>query len=57
MASVITSCKCKHEFQDQRYGVGNRVHSTTEKKAATGAVIVRCSVCKNEKEVSQSKVR
>ena len=57
MATALTSCKCSHEFQDRRYGEHNRVHNTTQKKAAPGSVVVRCTVCKSEKEISSTKVR
>lgn len=57
MSTVVTSCKCKHEFQDQKYGQQNRVMNTTDKKAGPGNVVVRCTVCKSEKEVRESLVR
>lgn len=36
---TIKKCTCKHEFQDQAYGRGNRVH-TTDKKGE-----LHCTVC------------
>jgi hypothetical protein len=39
--SMIRACKCKNDFQDERYGSGQRVHS----KCLKGW---RCSVCGNE---------
>lgn len=41
--STIMRCDCKHEYQDNRYGIGKRVHSRRVK----GRVPMgwRCSVC------------
>jgi hypothetical protein len=44
------SCKCKHEYQDNAYGKGMRVHNrtanTTSKNKDAGATwIYRCTVC------------
>lgn len=45
--SVIKSCSCKHEYQDSRYGKGNRVHCLTAgTKSGQKAV---CTVCEAEK--------
>jgi hypothetical protein len=38
--TVIKSCDCKHEYQDQKYGKNNRVHNTTEDGRNA-----RCTVC------------
>ena len=42
--TVIKQCKCQHEFQDQRYGKGNRVHNTCRPEGKA-----RCTVCKDVK--------
>lgn len=41
--TVIKSCTCDHEFQDDRYGKKRRVHNL---KADGKAV---CTVCRKEK--------
>lgn len=35
---MITKCTCHNEYQDRKYGAGNRVHNKGEKK-------IRCTVC------------
>lgn len=35
----ILPCNCKHEFQDETYGKGNRVHNVNTKGQAA------CTVC------------
>ena len=45
MNTKIIKCNCKHEFQDGRYGVGNRVHNYAAKNS-----VWRCTVCKSEKK-------
>lgn len=48
-AMKILPCDCKHEFQDERFGKGKRVHN--ECKGTKGAPPkYRCSVCNKEKE-------
>lgn len=42
--AVIMKCSCRHEFQDQRYGAGNRVHNP---KAGKKHV---CTVCGTVKQ-------
>jgi hypothetical protein len=39
---MISPCKCASEYQDQKYGKGNRVKNPT-KKGKDG----RCTVCGN----------
>lgn len=46
---VITTCKCSHEYQDQKYGKGNRVHNPAKPKAGK-ATAIRCTVCGETKE-------
>ena len=38
MATKILKCKCKHDYQDKRYGTDKRVHNETVKGW-------RCTVC------------
>ncbi len=40
----ILFCSCKHEYQDQRYGAGKRVHNQTPKKPDNLGGWA-CSVC------------
>jgi hypothetical protein len=40
----IAKCSCKHDFQDERYGKGNRVFNYCSKNDKW-----RCTVCKKEK--------
>ena len=44
---MILSCKCDHKFQDENYGVGNRVHNIAIKKLINGKPGYRCTVCGN----------
>lgn len=37
--ATIKNCKCKHEYQDRKYGKGRRV------KNETGNAQYRCTVC------------
>lgn len=46
MKTVIKPCKCEHKFQDQRYGIGNRVHNIN-KDGTKG----KCTVCKDIKYI------
>lgn len=39
----VKSCRCKSEYQDERYGSGARVHNA--KKDGTGV----CTVCRDPK--------
>lgn len=44
MECVICKCSCGHEFQDQTYGRGQRVHNPCRK--GLGPVTgYRCTVC------------
>lgn len=42
---VIKKCTCKHEYQDQKYGPGMRVHNPSGHSDRKGES--RCSVCGN----------
>lgn len=43
-ATSIRKCTCRNDFQDARYGSGNRVHNTM------GNGKKRCTVCANVKD-------
>lgn len=47
MASEIKACVCVHEYQDMKYGKGQRVHNITVK--GKEAKVKRCTVCGKEK--------
>jgi len=40
----ILPCTCQSEYQDQRYGKGNRVHNPRKEKTYA------CTVCGREKD-------
>ena len=42
---MIIKCACESEFQDSKYGKGNRVHNETMKGA------YRCTICGQTKQV------
>ena len=41
----IIKCTCKHDYQDEKYGKGNRVHNSTSKTETLKEY--RCTVCGN----------
>ena len=43
--NMIIKCACESEFQDSKYGKGNRVHNETMKGA------YRCTICGQTKQV------
>lgn len=45
---MIRSCTCKHEYQDQKYGPGKRVHNPCKK-----GEYLRCTVCLLEKPANR----
>lgn len=47
-ATHIITCDCKNEYQDKKYGKGNRVANQIKKMSGT-IPFVRCTVCKKEK--------
>lgn len=57
MATVVTTCKCKNDFQDQTYGKQQRVFNTTMKKAGDGRIGIRCTACGSEGESARSAIR
>lgn len=46
---MIIPCNCKHEYQDETYGKGNRVHNFATKAGQGGAGAWRCTVCSSMK--------
>ena len=48
---MIVKCKCTHEYQDKKYGTGNRIANKTDK----GSDVYRCTVCKSEHTVNKGK--
>ncbi len=45
--TIVQSCTCKHEFQDQKYGKGMRVMNHAPAKNVQPSRY-RCTVCKKE---------
>lgn len=43
-APIVRSCNCQHEFQDQRYGKGLRLHNPRKEGKYA------CTVCGSLKE-------
>lgn len=39
----IIKCNCKHDYQDEKYGKGNRVHNSTAR--SNDHKEYRCTVC------------
>jgi hypothetical protein len=50
---VIKQCTCKHKFQDERYGKGNRVHNVGKAKTL-GMEAHVCTVCGKRTEARAS---
>ena len=48
---MIVQCTCKHEYQDQQYGVGNRVANHAPKSDTNNTKSYRCTVCSKMHEV------
>lgn len=48
---AVIKCQCQHEYQDKKYGTGNRVHNWAdgENSKAGGW---RCTVCEAVKPAS-----
>lgn len=44
---MIKKCRCKSEYQDKKYGQGNRVHN--ECKVINSTTPHRCTVCGEKK--------
>jgi len=57
MNTVATvKCKCTHEFQDKKYGEGNRIANRTQKGDGT-STDARCTVCGTLHRVPNGKFR
>ncbi len=62
---MVLTCNCKFsrrnegrsgaDFQDARYGSGRRVHNRF--KMSDGTKMGRCTVCGNERQISQAKLK
>lgn len=48
---MILKCSCKHEYQDEKYGKGNRVHNIRENASSNEKY--RCTVCKKLKSLDK----
>jgi hypothetical protein len=46
MSTVILPCVCRNEYQDARYGKGNRVFNFGPKASMAKGEGYRCTVCK-----------
>lgn len=52
---MITKCSCKHEYQDSKYGNGNRVFNESLDKLRN--LIGRCTVCSREIRVADKSIK
>lgn len=50
LKSKILNCTCHHEFQDERYGKGRRVHNPLKVGAKGQTPSFRCTVCEKVRE-------
>lgn len=50
MLTKILNCTCNHEFQDERYGKGRRVHNPLKVGAKGQTPSFRCTVCEKVRE-------
>lgn len=46
MDTIILKCDCKSAYQDEKYGLGKRLHNIRK-----GDRTCRCTVCKKEKSI------
>lgn len=44
MGTIIKSCKCESEYQDKRYGLGQRLHNQSGKDSTS-----KCTICGTKK--------
>lgn len=42
---MISKCNCSSEYQDKKYGKGNRVFNPMGQSRSVSKGIARCSVC------------
>jgi len=47
--TTIKSCNCQHEWQDKKYGKGNRLHNLSKSKSP-GVKAWTCTVCAKKTE-------
>ncbi len=45
---MVLSCTCKHEYQDQKYGQGKRIHN--EIPGQNGPPSWQCTICDNSRQ-------
>lgn len=56
--TAVVPCKCSHEFQDKRYGKGNRVANETAKQNhKDNWAEVRCTVCKATHRIEYGRMK
>ena len=46
---MILKCTCVHKFQDEKYGLYNRVHNQSGKESNKA----RCTVCGNVRDIGK----
>lgn len=51
MSTKLFKCRCKHEYQDKKYGKGIRLHNKTTYPNTNKGTLgeYRCTVCKSYK--------
>jgi len=50
---MILACNCKHEYQDQRYGPGQRVHNKCGRERTERRC--RCTVCGKARDIPRAR--
>lgn len=43
--TTVSECKCRSEYQDKRYGSGNRLMNVADKKKVGSSIQIKCTVC------------
>lgn len=54
MPALVMPCECLHQFQDNHYGLGKRVHNQCGELAAGGW---RCTVCGKQKSSPKKEIK
>lgn len=49
LAPKVMDCTCNHEYQDNRYGKGKRLHTVRPNYGTNGAAV--CTVCGSQKNL------
>lgn len=49
-STKVISCNCEHEYQDNRYGKGRRLHNKGKGKSPGGPPTWNCTICDTRKE-------